>query len=149
MKEHTAKHIMTKKVITIGKDATVKELSELLIKNKISGVPVVDDNKKVIGMITEADIIKKESSLPYPLSFGFAFIRDLSSLTKTTEEFLKTPVEEVMTRNVKVVNEDTPLSKIVNIMINNNINRVPVVDKNNRLVGIITRADIIRSMISK
>lgn len=56
MKEHNAKHIITKKVITIGKDATAKELLELLIKNKISGVPVVDDNKQVIGMITQARI---------------------------------------------------------------------------------------------
>ena len=149
MEELLARDIMTKKVITINKSATVGELAELLIKNKICGVPVVDSNGKLAGMATEADIIVKESNLPFPLSFSFAFLESYESYTKTTKDYLKTRVEDIMTRKVKIVNEDMLVSKVANIMLNNNINRLPVLDKGNKLVGIITRADIIASMIKK
>jgi len=149
MAELQAKDIMTKKVITINKDATVGKLSELLIKNKICGVPVVDKNDKIVGIVTEADIIVKESNLPFPLSFSFAFIKNYESYTKSTKEYLETRVEDIMTKKVKIIKEDTPVSKVANIMINNNINRLPVMDKNDKLTGIVTRADIIKSMIKK
>ena len=149
MVELQAKDIMTKKVVTINKDATIGELSELLIKNKICGMPVVDKNDKVVGMATEADIIVKESNLPFPLSFSFAFLKDYESYSKSTKEYLKTKVENIMTRKVRIIKEDTPVSKIANIMINNNINRLPVMDKNGKLTGIVTRADIIKSMIKE
>ncbi len=149
MEELLARDIMTRKVITINKDAAVGELAELLIKNKICGVPVVDSNGKLVGMATEADIIVKESNLPFPLSFSFAFLESYESYTKTTKDYLKTRIEDIMTRKIKIVNEDMPVSKVVNMMINNNINRLPVLDKSNKLVGIITREDIIASMIKK
>lgn len=142
-----AKDIMTKKVVAIDKDSTVGDLAKLLIKNKISGVPVVDEKNIIVGMITEADIILKESSLPLPLSFSFSFMDKYETYMKDTKEYLKTKVEDIMTGEVKTVREDTPLARVVNIMINNKINRVPVVDKNNKLVGIITRANIIESII--
>jgi CBS domain-containing protein len=147
MKKLVVKDIMTKKVITINKNATVGELSKLLIKNKISGVPVVDNNNNLVGIITDADIIIQESDLPLPLSFSHAFLQKYESYTKNTKEYLKTKVENIMTRRLKTVYEDNTITKVVNIIINNDINRIPVVDKNNRLKGIITRADIIKFMI--
>ena len=149
MTELLAKDIMTKKVITISKNATLAELSELLIKNRISGVPVVDKKGELEGIITEADIIIKESSLPFPLSFSYTFLEKFESYTKSTKEYLKTRVEEIMSTNIKVARENMLISKVVNIMINNDINRLPVVSDNNKLVGIIARADIIKFMIAE
>lgn len=144
-----AKDIMTKRVITINKDATLAKLSELLIKNRISGVPVIDKNGELEGIITEADIIVKESSLPFPLSFSYTFLEKFESYTKSTKEYLKTRVEEVMSTNIKVARENMSISKVVNIMINNDINRLPVVGDDNKLAGIIARADIIKFMIAE
>ncbi len=149
MAELLAKDIMTKKVITISKDATLAELAKLLIKNKISGVPIVDKKEELVGIVTEADIIVKESNLPFPLSFSFAFLESYESYTKSTKEYLETRVEEVMSTNVKTAREDMPISKVVNIMINNNINRLPILNNDGKLTGIITRADIIKSIIKK
>jgi CBS domain-containing protein len=149
MAELLAKDIMTKKVITISKDATLAELAKLLIKNKISGVPIVDKREELVGIVTEADLIIKESNLPFPLSFSFAFLESYESYTKSTKEYLETRVEEVMSINVKTAREDMPISKVVNIMINNNINRLPVLNNDGKLTGIITRADIIKSIIKK
>lgn len=149
MAELLAKDIMTKKVITISKNATLAELAKLLIKNKISGVPIVDEKEELVGIVTEADLIIKESNLPFPLSFSFAFLESYESYTKSTKEYLETRVEEVMSTNVKTAREDMPISKVVNIMINNNINRLPILNNDGKLTGIITRADIIKSMIKE
>ncbi len=149
MKELIAKDIMTKKVITIEKDATLLELVRLLIENKISGVPVIDEKNNLVGVVTENDIIVKKSSLPFPLSFSFAFLDKYESYTKSTKEFLDTKVKEVMSVDIKTVTEDMTVSKIVNIMLNNNIHRLPVLDNNNKLIGIITRANIMKSMIKE
>lgn len=148
MSDKLAKDIMTKKVVTVSKDSTVGDLAKILIKNKVSGVPVVNENNNIVGMATEADIILKESTLPLPLSFGSAFMKNYETLTKDDKEYLKTKVEDIMTREVKTVKEDIRLDKVVNIMINNNINRVPVINKENKIVGIITRANIIESIIN-
>jgi len=149
MAELLAKDIMTKKVITVSKDATLAELAKLLIKNKISGVPIVDKREELVGIVTEADLIIKESNLSFPLSFSFAFLESYESYTKSTKEYLETRVEEVMSTNVKTAREDMPISKVVNIMINNNINRLPILNNDGKLTGIITRADIIKSIIKK
>ncbi len=149
MSELLAKDVMTKKVITISKDATVGQLTKLLLKNGISGTPVVDEKDNLVGMACEADIIVKMSSLPFPMSFGFAFLDSYEIYTKSTKEYLETRVEEIMSKKIKTVKEDIPLSKVVNIMINNNLNRVPVLDNNNKLSGIITRADVMNSMMKE
>lgn len=103
----------------------------------------------MVGIITEADIIIEKSDLPLPLSFSFTFLEKFESYTKSTKEYLKIRVEEVMSTNIKVALEDMPISKVVNMMINNDINRLPVVDDDNKLTGIIARADILKFMIAE
>lgn len=147
MGDIVAADIMNKKVVTVNKDRTVGELAKVLIKDKVSGVPVVDDENNILGIVTEADIIIKETSLPFPLSFNYNFIKDYDSFTKTTKKYLETKVKDIMTKNIKIANMDTPIEKVANMMINNDINRIPVADHHNKLAGIITRADIIKSMI--
>jgi len=149
MENLLAKDIMNRKVVTIKKDDLVKDLSKILVRNKVSGVPVIDDEKNIIGIVTEADIIIKASNLPSPLSFDYTFVKNYDSYTKTTKEYLKTKVEDIMTKNIKIAKEDMPIEKVANIMINNDINRIPVVDSQDKLIGIITRADIIKSMMKK
>jgi CBS domain-containing protein len=149
METLVAKDIMTSKVISVKKESTIEHLIRILIKYGISGVPVVDLENNIVGVVTEADIIIRESDLPFPLSFGFAFYKNYENFLKNNQEYLQTKVEDIMTKKIKTVEENTPLSKIVNIMINNNINRLPVVDKNNKLTGLIARSDILKSMLGK
>ncbi len=151
MPELLAKNIMTKKVITIKRDASVKELSELLVKNKISGIPVVDDTGSLVGVATEGDLIVQDADLHFPRYFklldSIIYLESLNKFKRNLKKYLGTKVEDVMTSRVETVNVDTPVSEVANIMIRNNINRVPVLNKKGDLVGIITRADIVKSMI--
>ena len=149
--ERLVKDIMVKKVITIQKNASVEELSELLVKNKISGVPVLDSDGKLVGIATEGDLIIKDSDLHFPRYFklldSIIYLESLNKFKKSLKKFLGTKVEDVMTAEIKTVKEETPVGEAANIMIKYNINRVPVLDSKDELVGIVTRADIVGSMI--
>ncbi len=150
MAELKAKDIMEKKVITIDKDASIEELSDLLVKNKISGVPVLDENGKLAGIATEGDLIVRDADLHFPRYFkllgSIIYLESLNKFQKNLKKYLAIKVEDVMTVKVSAVKEDTPINEIANLMIKYNINRVPVLDKKDGLVGIITRADIVKTM---
>jgi len=151
MPELLARDVMVKKVITINKNASVAELSELLIKNKISGVPVVDDSGKLVGIATEGDLIVRDADLHFPRYFklldSIIYLESLNKFKRNLRKYLGTKVEDVMTSKIKIVKEDTLVNVVANIMVRNNVNRVPVLDNDGNLVGIITRADIVKSMV--
>lgn len=115
-----ASDIMTRHVYTIPAEASVKDAASLLSQKRVSGVPVVDDRGKMIGIITGADII-----------------------SKVDREGLK--VYEVMSRNIIAVTEETPVDEIALLMSERKIKRVPVM-RDDKLVGIVSRADIVRAV---
>ncbi len=145
-----AKDIMTKDVITVSPDTAVEEVASLLIDNKISGIPVVDENHQVIGVVTEKDLIVKASELKVPfyitLFDSIIFLENPIRFNNDLKKYVASEVKDAMTTKVAVVEEETPVTDVVSLMQKKRINRVPVV-KNGRLVGIITRNDIIKSMV--
>jgi len=105
-------------------------------------------------MVTDADIITEDMEPIFPIYFdpliiSYAFIENFEKYKKDIKEYLETPVEEIMTRRVKSVKNDTPVSEAAKIMVRDKINRIPVVDENNKVIGIVARADILKSMVSE
>ncbi len=152
MSSNLVKDIMTKDVIAVRKNFTIGQLSKILLKNKISGVPVVDEEGRLIGMVTDVDIITEDMKPVFPIYFdpliiSYAFIENFEKYKKDITEYLETPVEEIMKRRVKYVRENTPVSEAARIMVREKINRIPVVDENNKVIGIVARADIIKSIV--
>ncbi len=115
-----ASDIMTRKVATIHPGASVQEAAQLLDQKRISGAPVVDPDGKIIGIITEADIISKV---------------DREGLC----------VIDIMSHDVIAVDEETPVNEIAALLTERKIKRVPVVEKG-KLVGIVSRADIVHAV---
>jgi CBS domain-containing protein len=151
MTELLAKNIMTSEVVTVAPETSIGELSKILLKNKISGVPVVDKEGKLMGIVSEADIIKENIKVQFPFYFDPLMISgysvDFDKYSEDIRDYLNSGLESIMNHRVKTVNPLTPVSEIAEIMITNKVNRVPVTDDNKKVVGIITRADIIKSMI--
>lgn len=149
--EQAVRDIMVKEVIAIRKDASIEELSSLLIENGISGVPVVDSKGTLVGMATEGDLIIKDADLHFPRYFklldSIIYLESLNKFKNNLKKYLGTKVEDVMTSDVKTIKEDKPVSEAANIMIKYNINRLPAMDRQDNMVGIVTRADIVKSMI--
>ena len=153
MSDLLAKDIMTKKVITINQDASIEELSEILLDNKISGVPVVDSDGKVIGMVTEGDIIVKDTNLHFPRYFklldSIIYLESLTEFQNSLKKHFATKVSEIMTSDIVSCSAETSVDDIASMMVENKINRIPVLSEEKKLVGIITRADIVKSMITR
>ncbi len=151
MAELTAQDIMTENVITIKKESSIEELSEILLKNKISGVPVVDGDGKIAGVVTEADIIVQDTDLHFPRYFklldGIIYLDSLNRFMDSLKKHLATKVEDIMVAKVRTISPGTTISDIAELMLQQKINRLPVVDEDNKVIGIVTRADIVRSMI--
>ena len=112
-----AKDIMTRDVITVSPTATVKNLAMTLIKNQISGAPVAGRNGKIIGVVSEADIVAKKGK----------------------------DVKTIMSKNIISVTEDTPVEDIAKLMTTHRIKRLPVM-RGSEVVGIVSRADIVSAI---
>lgn len=150
MKNKTAKDIMTTDVIVVRKDDNISNVAKLLIKEKIGGVPVVDEEDKIVGIISETDIMKKEKYVDAPrvINFleGLIFLDSVKNMEEDLKKIAAYRVEDLMSKDIIKVHEDDKFDDIANIMIKKSINRVPVVDGNNKIKGIICRYDIIRAM---
>ena len=146
-----------KEPIVVNQDNNIMDVIELFRKHKISGAPVVDNDNVIVGIISESDIIKTLTTHDEDINIILPSPFDLIELPlKTTlkiEEFkediqnaLKTKVKDVMTKDVITISPDTSINDAANIMVKNNIKRLPVI-KNDTLVGIITRGDLMEALI--
>ncbi len=149
MDELKVREIMTSPVITVRPETTVRELADILAQNKISGVPVVDDQDRMLGMVSEADVIVQDADLHFPYYVQFLeSVIYLQSVHKFEERFRKafgSKVSEIMTEDVISVSPDRTVREVATLMADRKINRVPVTE-NGRLVGIVTRGDIVRAI---
>jgi CBS domain-containing protein len=112
-----AKDIMTRDIITVSPTMTIKSLAMTLIKNQISGAPVAGKNGKIVGVVSEADIVAKKGK----------------------------DVKAIMTKKIISVGEDTAVEEIARLMTTQKIKRVPVM-RGDQVVGIVSRADIVSAI---
>jgi CBS domain-containing protein len=112
-----AKDIMTRDIITVTPTMTVKDLAMTLIKNQISGAPVSAKNGKIVGVVSETDIVAKRGK----------------------------DVRSIMSKKIISVNEETPVEAIAQLMTTHKIKRLPVM-RGEQVVGIVSRADIVSAI---
>jgi CBS domain-containing protein len=112
-----AKDIMTRDVITVSPTMTVKQLAMTLIKNQISGAPVADKNGKIVGIVSESDIVAKKGK----------------------------DVKAIMSKKIISVTEETPVEHVAQLMTTHKIKRLPVM-RGDEVVGIVSRADIVSAI---
>jgi len=148
MRSVMAKDIMTRKVISVEKDDTLKRVSELMARNAISGVPVVKKDKRVAGVISERDFLSRMGA-----KNSKTFMGVISECLKG-KGCVAAPVRaqrarDIMTSPAITVGEETTVDEIANVFVEKNINRVPVVNGDGYLTGIVSRADIVRASLIK
>ncbi len=142
--------VMTQEVWSVTPSMTIQEVLELWEKHHVSGFPVVDGDR-VVGIVTEGDLIFRDRPLKPP---AYLFLLDgliqLDNREHVIEEIKKTVgarVRDVMTSPVVTISADADISEAAAIMADRGYNRLPVVDAAGRLAGIISRADIVRTLI--
>lgn len=142
-----AKDIMTRDVITILHTASVRELSRLFAEKGITGVPVIDEESNLVGMVSMRDVIAEEvRSLGANLEYQDIYELFSSALHIEETEGVSVRglwVEEIMARDIYTALESTPVREICSIMHSHNIHRVPVL-RGSKLAGIVTTMDVLR-----
>jgi CBS domain-containing protein len=126
------KDVMTKLVLTVSRHVTLRELEHLFETHDFNGFPVVEGHR-LLGIVTKFDFLKN-------------FVFTPSSVFPHYDDLMKRTVEEIMTRNVCTVHPTTPLTRVLQMMVETRDKSLLVVDDKNRLVGIISRGDIVRAL---
>ncbi|MFA5357018.1 MAG: CBS domain-containing protein [Candidatus Omnitrophota bacterium] len=140
------KEIMVKDVTSISPESAVNEALGILQKLEISGLPVIDESGKLVGMFTEKDILSY--ILPsYIEKVGrFIYEENPKSTKKKFIELNKIKVSQLMRKDVVTTTEDTTLCEVARIMLTKKARRIPVMDKTGKIAGIVARCDILKAL---
>jgi len=144
-----ARHVMVSPVITVGEHSTVRDVAKVMITHRISAVPVVDRAGKLIGIVSEADLMhRKETGTERPSSWWLSMISGDRALTTEYVQSHATKIADVMTRDVQTTQPDTPLCEVADLLEDKHIKRVPIVNTAGDLVGIVSRSNVIQAIAS-
>lgn len=148
--EQTAGDVMTRDVVTVTPDTSVRDLARTLLEHRISGVPVVDGEGHVLGMVSEADLVERVSGPHLPphieLLGGVIYLENPLHLEEKLRKAMAVTAGAIMSTHPVTVLADTPLRDVADLMVKRKINRFLVVE-GKRLVGIITRHDVISTLV--
>jgi CBS domain-containing protein len=143
-----AKDLMSSPVVTVTEKTEVRELARILAEKKISGAPVVDQQGKVIGVVTESDLIFQNKKVHIPtvvaILDAFIFLESPERMDKEMKKMAGTKVEDIYTSKPITVEQHTPLEEVATLMAEKKIHTLPVLDAAGNLVGVIGKSDIIR-----
>jgi CBS domain-containing protein len=140
--------VMTQSTVTVDPDASITHAIHLMLKRRISGLPVVDDTGALVGIVTEGDLLRRaELGTQKRRPRWIEFLIGPGRLASEYVSACGRKVHEVMTTPVHTVTEDTPLTDVVRIMESKQVKRLPVLCEG-RLVGILSRANLLRALVS-
>ena len=145
----TASDIMTQDVVTVNKNQPIGDLSKIFIENHFNGVPVLDNTGKVVGVVTQGDLIEQNKNLHIPTVIAlFDAVLFLESEKKFEDDLKKltgSKIEDIYHKNLITVSPDTDLNEIITLMAEKDIHTLPVLE-GDKLIGIIGKQNIIHEM---
>ncbi len=144
-----ARDIMTREVVTVTPETSIDDLSKILENRNIGGVPVVAADGRLVGIITQSDLVERVRQLELPPAINILdlhiFLQIPSHQLRKLEKMLGTTVADVMTPKPVTVNLDTPVSEIAALMAKQQVHTLPVME-GGKLVGIIGKMDLVRAL---
>jgi len=141
-----ARDVMVSPVVTVKPSATVKEVAKLFLERRISAVPVVDEQRKLVGIVSEGDLVHRaEIGTEQRRSWWLVLLAKNQALAADYIKAHGRKVEDVMTRNVVTATPDTPLNEIARLLEKHGVKRVPIVG-DGQLVGIVSRANLVQAV---
>ncbi|MBF0097842.1 MAG: CBS domain-containing protein [Magnetococcales bacterium] len=143
------KEVMVSNVRTVRKDDTIRSVAATICTNKISGMPVVDDDNRLLGIITEKDILN--ALLPNYSDFldDPVRARDFLAMENSYQEVLSRTVANLMTKRVFTVSSDEPIMQAASKMALHRFRRIPVVEDHDKLAGIVSLGDIHKAIFKR
>lgn len=141
------REIMTRDLTSVEPDTTVRELIHILDKSGLTSVPVVDEDGRVLGIVSERDII--EGAMPgyFELLHGASFLPTVDQFSQKLREIEHEPVSLYMTHQAIKIDEDEEDLTVADVMIRKNLKMLPVVNRNGLLVGLLRRIDLLKDLL--
>jgi CBS domain-containing protein len=143
------REVMSTPVSTLRPDDKVEQAADVLAAKDVGSLPVIDDDGKLLGILRDDDLIASESRVHVPtfinfLGLGMAFPGEMKHLERELKKIAGATVRDVMQTDPPTVTPDATLEDVATIMHDRGVNSVPVVDSDNKVVGIVARADVVR-----
>lgn len=147
----TAKDIMTQTVITISPEADITEAARLLLDKGVNGLPVVDSDGRLAGILCQSDLVRMQKNLPMPSLFtlldGFLPLSSTALMEAEVKRIAASKVSDAMTAKVVTISPETTIDDIATLMVDKKFHTLPVTD-HGRLVGVVGKKDVIKTLIS-
>ncbi|GJM15052.1 MAG: histidine kinase [Thermodesulfobacteriota bacterium] len=143
--------IMTQPVLTITQDRSLEEVAHIMLNSKVGGLPVVDNEGKIVGMVTESDFSAKEHAIPFSRNYApqlFGEWMSKEGIDKAYEAARNIQVQEVMSKPAITIGEDDTVAEAVRRMLEQKVHRLPVV-RDEVPVGILSRHDLLKMVVQK
>lgn len=144
-----AADVMIREVLSVGPDEPVRDIALTMLTRRISGVPVLDAERRVLGIVSEGDLIRRPELQTDQARGGW--LKLFLSADERARDFVKShglKAREVMTQPAICVGQDTPLAEVVRLMERHRVKRLPVME-NGKLVGLVTRSDLLRALVAR
>lgn len=145
--------IMTTDVITVSTSDSVEQCAKLLQEHNISGLPVLDEAGKVAGIVTEGDLIRRASRIKAPgyleILGGLIYLGSPKKFVEELQRAMSLEAGQLMTKNVISVEPGAEIEEAATLMVEKGISRLPVIDADGKLVGIVSRRDIMSRLYTK
>ena len=145
-----AKDIMTKDIVTVTPETEIVQAAGILLKNRINGLPVVDNTGKLVGILCQSDLIVQQKRIPVPSLFtlleSYVSLSSVKRIDKEVEKIAAITVKQAMTANPVTVSPETEIEDIAGLMVDRKYHTLPVVD-GGRLVGIIGKEDVLKTLL--
>ena len=146
-----AKDIMTSDPVVVIQDWDISKATTIMIEKGFNGLPVVDDDGRLVGIICQSDIIVQQKKLPLPSYFtfldGLISLRSIKSLEKEAQKIAATTVGDAMTPDPVSVSPDTSIETLAALMVDSNFHTLPVVEEG-KLVGVVGKEDVLRTLVN-
>ncbi|MBD2120081.1 CBS domain-containing protein [Trichocoleus sp. FACHB-262] len=146
----TVAEVMSRNPITVKPETPLQEVVQILAERRISGLPVVDQSDKLIGVVSETDLMWQETGATPPAYImildSVIYLENPSRYERDLHKALGQTVGEVMSHDPVTTNPDQPLQEAARLMHERSIHRLPVLDATGQVIGILTRGDIVRAM---
>ena len=145
--------VMTKDVVTVTPDDSIERCANLLFEHNISGLPVIDEEGKVAGMVTEGDLIRRAARIKAPgyleVLGGLVYLGNPVKFVDELKKAMSLRAGDLMTDKIIDISADSTVEEAATKMLKHSISRLPVTDWSKKLVGILSRRDIMHSLYNE
>ncbi|GAU08947.1 CBS domain-containing protein [Desulfoplanes formicivorans] len=147
----TAKDIMTPQPLTVTPETDIAQAAAMLLQNDINGLPVIDQDGHLVGILCQSDLVSLQKKFPLPSVFtfldGFLPLSSMSTMEKEIQKIFASTVADAMTPSPVTVKVETPVDEIAGLMVDRKFHSLPVMD-GDKLVGMVGMKDILKTVVS-